>query len=128
MWEEFLIRLLTPSPIMHWLLMLLPATITLSGLSGWMEKERGNRRLTFWAGMLTIWLFLPISLPLAEYKQLSAMISILGWLGLVGTWGHHVWTYRPTPVWAHALVISHLVALFIGAIVAVIRAVLTVAG
>ncbi len=45
-----------------------------------------------------------------------------GWLGLVGYWARHVWVNRPTPVWVHAVVITHLVAIAVGAAVALVRA------
>ena len=120
--EGLLQHLYTPSPILHWLLTLQPAAITLAGLMGWAERERGNRRLVAWAGGLTLWIWLPVQFGLLELRQLSAMITILGWLGLVGFWAHHVWTNRPTPVWAHAIVIAHLMAIGVALVVAVIRA------
>lgn len=120
--DAFLARLFTPSPIMGWLLMMLPMTITLSGLFGVAERERGNRRLSLWAAALTVWLFLPMQAPTLQLAQISGAVSILGWLGLVGYWARHVWVNRPTPVWVHALVITHLVAIAVGAVVALIRA------
>lgn len=123
--EGFWLRLLTPSPIMHGLLLLLPATILVSALSGWWQRERGNRRLTLWAGLLTLWVFLPVTFPLIEMRQLSAMATMLAWVGLVGAWGHHVWTFRPTPVWAHGVVIAHLMAIGVAVVVAILRAALT---
>ena len=113
---------LTPSPIMHWLLMLLPATIALSGLFGAAEREAGNRRLSLWSLALVVWLFLPWQPQDAQMAQLSGAVSVLGWLGLVGYWARHVWVNRPTPVWVHAAVITHLVAILVACGVAVIRA------
>ncbi len=120
--DAFLIRLFTPSPIMGWLLMTLPMTITLSGLFGAAERERGNRRLSLWAAAMVIWLFLPFRFQTPLLAQLSGAISILGWLGLVAYWARHVWVNRPTPVWVHAAVITHLVAIAVGAVVALVRA------
>jgi hypothetical protein len=120
--DAFLIRLFTPSPIMGWLLMTLPMTITLSGLFGAAERERGNRRLSLWAAAMVIWLFLPFRFQTPQLAQLSGAISILGWLGLVAYWARHVWVNRPTPVWVHAAVITHLVAIAVGAVVALVRA------
>jgi hypothetical protein len=119
---SFLDRLLVPSPIMHWLLMLLPLTITLSGILGAAERETGNRRLSLWAAALTVWLFFPLTIPDPLLRQLSGAVSILAWIGLVGYWARHVWVNRPTPVWVHAAVITHLVALAVGGVIAVIRA------
>jgi hypothetical protein len=118
----FWTQVLTPSPIMHWLLMLLPATIALSGLFGVAERETGNRRLSLWALALLVWLFLPWQPQDQTAAQLSGAVSILGWLGLVGHWARHVWVHRPTPVWVHAAVITHLVAILGAAVVAVLRA------
>ncbi len=120
--EGFFTLLLTPSPIMHWLLMTLPATITLSGVLGVAEHETGNRRLSLWAGVLTIWLFLPLQFSDPMLVQLSEAVSMLGWLGLVLYWARHVWINRPSPVWGHALVITHLVAILVACAVALIRA------
>ena len=122
MQDGFFDLLMTPSPIMHWLLMLLPMTIALSGLFGAAERETGNRRLALWAITLTIWLTLPFALPSEQMAQLSGAVSILGWLGLVAYWARHVWVHRPTPVWVHALVITHLMAIAVACVVAVIRA------
>ena len=119
---DFLTLLLTPSPVMHWLLMTLPATIMLSGILGAVEQEAGNRRLSLWAAAMTLWLFLPFRPDDPVLQQLSGAMSMLGWLGLVGHWGRHVWINRPTPVWGHALVITHLVAILVACGVAVIRA------
>lgn len=122
MTSQFFSLLVTPSPIMHWLLMLLPWTITLSGVFGMAERETGNRRLSLWAAALGIWLFLPWQPQDQQMAQLSGAVSILGWLGLVGHWARHVWVHRPTPVWVHAAVITHLVAILVAVVVAVIRA------
>ncbi len=118
---DLLQRLFTPSPVMFWLVMLLPLTITLSGVVGAAERHTGNRRLAVWAAVLTIWLVLPLTFADPVAAQVSAMASILAWLGLVAFWGRHVWNHWPSPVWAHALVITHLVAIAVGAAVAVIR-------
>ncbi|MFZ1339639.1 MAG: hypothetical protein WAS26_11370 [Paracoccaceae bacterium] len=118
----FLDLLLTPSPIMRWLLLTLPMTIALSGLFGLAKRETGNRRLSLWAIALTVWLFVPLTFVTPELAQLSGALSILGWLGLVGYWARHVWVNRPTPVWVHALVITHLMALAVACGVALIRA------
>lgn len=120
--EGFLTLLLTPSPIMHWLLMMLPVTIALSGILGVAEHETGNRRLSLWACAMTIWLFLPLKFSDPMLFQLSEAISMLGWLGLVLYWARHVWVNRPTPVWGHALVITHLVAILVACAVALVRA------
>ena len=119
---DFLARLLTPSPIMHWLLMTLPMTITLSGLFGVAERETGNRRLALWAAAMAIWLFLPLSFADPTLRQIGGMVSILGWLGLVGYWARHGWGNRPTPVWVHAVVITHLMAILVACVVALLRA------
>ena len=119
---DFLTHLLTPSPVMHWLLMTLPVTITLTGALGMAEHETGNRRLSLWAGTLTVWLFLPLRFSDPMLFQLSEAISMLGWLGLVLYWARHVWVNRPTPVWGHALVITHLVAILVACAVALVRA------
>ena len=118
----FLERLFTPSAIMAWLLLTLPLTITLSGVFGAAERERGNRRLALWAAALTIWLFVPLHPQQPQLAQIAGTISILGWLGLVGYWARHVWVNRPTPVWVHAAVITHLMAIAVGAVVALVRA------
>lgn len=120
--DSFVDLLLTPSPIMHWLLMVLPATIALSGVFGAAERETGNRRLSLWAVVLALWLNLPLAMPSEQMAQLSGAVSILGWLGLVAYWARHVWVNRPTPVWVHALVITHLMAILVACVVAVIRA------
>ncbi len=70
---EFLARLLTPSPIMHWLLMTLPMTITLSGLFGLAERETGNRRLSLWAAAMVVWLFLPVSPADPTLRQIGGI-------------------------------------------------------
>ncbi len=119
---DFVTRLFTPSPIMHWLLMTLPMTVALGGIFGAAERGRNNRRLALWAAGLSIWLFLPVAWADPFAERLSAMASTLAWLGLVGFWARHVWNYWPSPVWAHALVITHLVAIAVGAVVAVVRA------
>lgn len=119
---EFMTRLFTPSPIMWWLLMLLPMTITLSGLFGAAERERGNRRLSLWAAAMVVWLFVPLQFQTPQMVQMSGAVTILGWLGLVGYWARHVWVHRPTPVWVHAMVITHLMAILVGAVVALMRA------
>lgn len=121
--EEFLIRLFTPSPIMHWLLTLLPVTILISGAFGAAERGRNNRRLTLWAAILTVWLFIPYGFADPLSARISAMGTILLWLGLVGYWARHVWDYWPSPVWAHATVITHLVAIGVAAVVALYRAI-----
>lgn len=118
---DFMTRLLTPSPIMLWLLLLLPATIALSGILGAAERETGNRRLALWALLLVIWLFLPLRPVDPVAAEVTGTVSILGWLGLVGYWARHVWINRPTPVWIHAVVIAHLVAIAVGCGVALIR-------
>ncbi len=119
---EFMTRLLTPSPIMHWLLLTLPMSITLSGLFGAAEREAGNRRLSLWAAAMVVWLFLPVRFETPQLAQMAGAVSILGWLGLVGYWARHVWVNRPTPVWVHALVITHLVAIGVACVVALLRA------
>jgi hypothetical protein len=119
---DFFTLLITPSPIMHWLLLTLPLTITISGLFGAVERETGNRRLALWAAAMVVWLFLPVQFDDPQQAQLSGAVSILGWLGLVGYWARHVWVNRPTPVWVHALVITHLMALAVACGVALIRA------
>ena len=122
MGRDFLHLLMTPSPIMHWLLMTLPMTIALSGLFGAAERETGNRRLSLWAAAMVVWLFLPVQFAQPQMAQLSGAVSMLGWLGLVGYWARHVWVNRPTPVWVHAVVITHLMAILVAVVVAVVRA------
>ena len=119
---EFLTRLFTPSPVMHWLLMLLPMTILVSGLLGAAERGRHNRRLALWAAGLTVWLFLPIGFADPLSARIATMGTILLWLGLVAFWARHVWDYWPSPVWAHGAVITHLVAIGVGAVIALFRA------
>ena len=119
---EFLTLLLTPSPILHWLLMLLPLTITFTGVFGAAMLETGNRRLALMAGALTIWLFLPIRFDSPDLQAMSTTFSILAWLGLVGHWARHVWTNRPEPVLGHALVLTHLLAIAVSAGFALVRA------
>lgn len=119
---SFLDRLLTPSPIMHWLLMLLPVTIAVSGIFGAAEREAGNRRIAVWALVLTLWLFLPYRIADPVMAPLGGMISILGWLGLVAFWARHVWVQRPTPVWAQGAVVTHLLAILVACVVALVRA------
>jgi hypothetical protein len=114
--------LFTPSPTMWWLLMTLPLTITLSGVLGAAEREAGNRRLSLMAAALTVWLFLPLQAGDVILRQISGTVSILGWLGLVAYWARHVWVHRPTPVWVHGVVITHLVAILVGCAVALWRA------
>lgn len=126
--SDFLARLLTPSPVMHWLVLLLPLTITLSGVLGAVEREPGNRRLALWAAALTVWLFLPLPYRDPQVAAVGRMVSILGWFLLVGAWARHVWLHRPTPVWVHGLVITHLVALAVGGVVALVRALGAAAG
>lgn len=121
---DFLTRLLTPSPVMHWLVMTLPLTITLSGILGAVEREPGNRRLALAAAGLTVWLFLPLAYGDPQIAAVGEMISVFGWFALIGAWAGHVWRHRPTPVWVHGLVISHLVAILIGCLVALVRALL----
>ncbi|MEZ5797499.1 MAG: hypothetical protein R3D63_08585 [Paracoccaceae bacterium] len=122
MQRDFLTLLFIPSPIMFWLLLTLPMTITLSGLTGAAEGETGNRRLSLWAAAMAIWLFLPLQFDDPQIAQLSGMVSMLGWLGLVAYWARHVWVNRPSPVWAHALVITHLIAILVACVVALVRA------
>lgn len=120
--SPFYQALFTPSPIMWWLLMTLPLTITLSGVFGVAERETGNRRLSLVAAVMTIWLFLPWQAEDLILRQISGTVSILGWLGLVAYWARHVWINRPTPVWVHAAVITHLVAILVACVVAFWRA------
>ncbi|WP_395539701.1 hypothetical protein [Neotabrizicola sp. sgz301269] len=122
--SPFLAHLLTPSPVMHWLLLTLPLTITLSGIFGAVEGENGNRRLAVFAALMTVWLFLPLPYGDPQIAAVGEMVSILGWFLLVGAWARHVWIDRPAPVWVHALVITHLIAIAIACIVALIRALL----
>ncbi|MFZ1468958.1 MAG: hypothetical protein WAT09_08245 [Paracoccaceae bacterium] len=119
---DFWTLLITPSPIMRALLLLLPVLVMVSGIFGVAERETGTRRLSVWAAAMVIWLFLPVSFHDTQWQQLSGMISMLGWLGLVAYWARQVWVHRPTPVWGHALVIANLVAILIACVVAVIRA------
>jgi hypothetical protein len=120
----FLTRLVTPSPVMHWLLMTLPLTITLSGIFGAAEGESGNRRLALAAALLTVWLFLPFGYGDPQVAAVGQMVSLLGWVFLVWAWARHVWTDRPSPVWVQGLVITHLLAIAIACIVALVRALL----
>ena len=119
---DFLSLLLTPSPVMRWLLTTLPVTIMLSGLLGAAEHEAGNRRLAIWAAAMAVWLFLPLHFADPMLLQLSKAVSMLGWLGLAAYWARHVWINRPTPVWGHGLVVTHLLAILVACGVAVIRA------
>lgn len=118
---DFLTRLTTPSPVMHWLLLLLPLTVAVPGIFGAVERGAGNRRLSLWAIGLAVWLFLPISFADPVAARISGMATILAWLGMVGYWVRHVWTYWPSPVWAHGAVITHLVAIGVGVVVALVR-------
>lgn len=119
---ELLSLLLTPSPILHWLLLTLPLTIALAGALGALEQEAGNRRLALLALTLLIWLFLPLTFDDPMLAQLSGAVSILGWLGLVRLWAGHIWQNRPTPVWPHALVIGQLFAILLACTMALLRA------
>ncbi|MDQ2068071.1 hypothetical protein Q9295_16995 [Xinfangfangia sp. CPCC 101601] len=121
---DFLTEVLTPSPILHWLLIALPATLALAGLMGALQREPGNRRLAAWATVLVVWLFVPLQFDDPVLAQLSQAASMLAWLGLLGHWAKHVWFNRPTPVWAHGLVITHVVAILIAGLVALFRAAL----
>lgn len=120
--SPFLERLLTPSPVMHWLLLLLPVTIALSGILGAVERETGNRRLAFLAILLAIWLHLPLTFQDPQAAALGRMISVFGWVLLIIAWAQHVWQHRPTPVWVNGLVLTQLVAIAMAAVVAVVRA------
>jgi hypothetical protein len=119
---DFLTRLLTPSPVMHGLLVLLPLTVAVPGIFGAAEGGAGNRRLSLWAILLAIWLALPLGFADPMAAAVSSLATVLAWLGMVGYWARHVLTYWPSPVWAHAAVVTHLVAIAIGAVVALVRA------
>jgi hypothetical protein len=121
-WQVFFATLATPSPIMHGLLVLFPLTVLGAALSGWRAKERGNRRLAAFAALVAAWVWLAPAPahPLAAALVLWASGFLWVWLALA--WGRHVWTRHPEPVWAQAVVIGHLMALAVAAVVAVVRA------
>lgn len=116
----FLARLLLPSPIMRWLLLLLPLTITLSGVLGAAERHSGTRHVALAGAAVLIWLFLPWIPRDPMLLRLSIMGSALLWCGLV--WARLVWNHWPSPVWAHGVVVSHLMAILVAAGVALVRA------
>lgn len=119
---DFLTRLTTPSPIMHWLLLLLPVTVAVPGIFGAVERGAGNRRLSLWAIALVIWLVLPVSFDDPLAARTATLATMLAWLGLVGAWARHVWVFWPSPVWAHGAVVTHLIAIVVAAVVALVRA------
>ncbi|MCB6176830.1 hypothetical protein LHP98_01645 [Rhodobacter sp. Har01] len=119
---DFLIRLTTPSPVMHWLLVLLPVTVAVPGLFGAAEGGAGNRRLSLWAIGLALWLFVAPRFADPVAAGVSSLATVLAWAGMVGFWARHVWTYWPSPVWAHAAVVFHLSAIAIASVVALVRA------
>jgi hypothetical protein len=125
MGSDFLTRLVTPSPIMHWLLVLLPVSVAITGLFGAVERGANNRRLALFAVALAVWLLVPVQFADPMAARISAMGSILAWAGLVGFWARHIWDYLPSPVWAHGVVITHLIALLVACVVALVRALLS---
>lgn len=118
----FLDRLLTPSPVMAWLLLLFPALVAGAGIAGARRREPGSLRLAVMALLLLLWLVLPLSFADPIAQRISVMISALGWFGLLGAWSQQVWNRWPAPVWIHAWVTSHLVAILVACAVAVFRA------
>ena len=120
--SDFLTRLITPSPIMHWLLELFPLVVAVGGLAGIRRRNPGSARLAALAVLLALWFFLPLGFADPIAQKISVMASVIGWFTLLGAWAAHVWNRWPNPVWAHAWVISHLSTILVACIVALYRA------
>ena len=62
---------------------------------------RAARDLCLAALAMSVWLVLPIRPTDLTGAQLRAMVSFLGWVGLLWQWGNWVWDSRPAPLWPH---------------------------
>ena len=120
---DFLQRLLTPSPVMHWLLLLFPVVVAIAGLTGVRRRHSGAMRLLLLALVTLIWLALPVVFSDPALKSLSVMVSVTLWFSLLAAWAGHVWNRWPSPVWAHGWVVSHLITILIACVVALVRAI-----
>lgn len=107
-----------PSPLGHgavWmisgLVLMMPVLIALAGASGIPSRRLGARRLALYGIALSIWLLLPFEFADPVLQRISAMISILGWFGLVLSWGSGMFRNGVQPLWAQVLVIVALIAL-----------------
>lgn len=120
--SDFLNRLLTPSPVMQWLLLLFPAVVLVAGLTGIRRRHNGAFRLTGLALITLVWLALPLHFVDPSGHAISVLVSTLLWVSVLAAWGSHVWNRWPSPVWAHGWVVSHLVTIVIACLVALVRA------
>ncbi|NPD15257.1 hypothetical protein HOY34_08600 [Xinfangfangia sp. D13-10-4-6] len=120
--NEFLRRLLTPSPIMHWLLILFPVVVAIAGLTGVRRRHGGAVRLTILAVIAVIWMTMPVHFADPVMQSISVIASVTLWFSVLVAWARHVWNRWPSPVWAHAWVVSHLVTILIASVVALVRA------
>ncbi|WP_112312356.1 hypothetical protein [Pseudogemmobacter bohemicus] len=120
--SAFLSRLLTPSPIMHWLLLLFPVVVAVAGLTGMRRRHNGALRLTILALVTLCWLALPLRFDDPLLSAISVLVSTVLWFSLLTAWSAHVWNRFPSPVWAHGWVVSHLVTIGVACMVALVRA------
>lgn len=100
------------------LLYLTPVSITVAAIASWRNAVRGAGMVAAGGVAYCLWLLVPFGFALPELRQLSQIVSILGWVWLVAGWGRHVLTEWPVPMWGHWIAGTVLLALPLVALVA----------
>jgi len=119
-WLDQAAMILAASALLRGLALAVPVAITVAALAGWRNKVPGTVPLAIWGALLSLWLFVPIRFAMLELRQMGQMLSILGWLWLVGAWGRLVLGELPSPIWGHWIVGTLLLALGIAGIAVVV--------
>jgi hypothetical protein len=100
--------------VVAWLILAVPLLIVAAFASSWHDGRRDARRLLIWALVYVIWLFAPLHFADSQMRQLSAALSIFGWVWLAYAWLGHVWLRGFGPIWANMIVAVALLLLTIG--------------
>ncbi len=103
----------TAAVALSYVILALPLLVAAALLASWHDGKRGARRLLIAALVYISWLFMPFRFADPQWAQLSAVISIFGWVWLVYAWASHVWIKGFGPVWVNLIVAVALSTLII---------------